>query len=320
MSNLKTNEVINKAVYGVVQKALAYNVNLFNKNTNGALLMSLKNIAGTFEEYLNLTLEDVLLYRDPTSTANIDKAHFNHIADNMIKIGFSTKEIEYMFAKFDWTHRRLEDAGLLIGQTIARNVLENNVKMALGTLTAVLKNDNKVKVDISATGDGKMTYGSLMQGARPFGDQMERIVAWVMHSSQAFDLYSSNLSNLTHLFNFDNIKVVRDPLGKLIVISDMIEYDSNEQKYHALGLVSGACVLGTMAEFRSNADTRNGQANILTSYQAEWSQTISLKNHRYNTETNKGIVANLSTLTNAGNWTKVSDNVKEQAGVVLITK
>lgn len=311
---LTANEIFNQTLYKWVPKILNENVDIFNRASNGAILMQKQEIAGSWQQTWTRTLEDIVLYRDPTSSAAIPKAHFEELMHNMIKVGFGTKEVEWTYAKFEWINQNPEQAGFIIAQTLARETLQNSVKMAVGVAGTVLEADTAVVTDKSTA--GTMKYEYFLDATRPFGDQHNRISAWIVHSKQAFDFWKENLKNENRMFSLDNIVIYRNPLGVPVIVTDVLK--PNVDKYSALGLVRGAVEVGNMEQFRQNTVNANGKANITASFQGEWSQTLSVKNHKFDTSQTPAIT--YAKLTQSSNWTKVSNNVKEQAGVVLITK
>ena len=314
--NLQAVDIFNRSVYKTVASALNQNVDLFNAATRGAIRMMKQDIQGSFQETAGLTLKDIVLFRDPTSTGAIAKSSFESVLDNMFKIGFSTKEIEYTYAKFDWIKQNPAMAGVIIGSAIARETLKNSVELAITSLTTVLKADASVTTNISAVGDGKVTWKSFVDASRPFGDQHDKIVAWVVNSAQLFDLFGSNLTNQNRLFQANNAVVYQDPMGRPIIATDLIELDGSN--YNSLGLVSGAVIVGNMEDFRDNLVTKNGEANLAASYQGEWSQTLNVKNHRFDTAQTPAITK--AKVAQSSNWTKISADKKDQAGVLLISK
>ena len=193
--NLTPQEIFNKSLYVTVSSALNQNVDLFNGATRGAIRMMKQSIQGSYQETLGWTLKDIVLFRDPTSNSVISKTSFETVLDNMFKIGFSTKEIEVAYSKFEWIKQNPSYAGVLIGSTIARETLKNSAVLAIKALTTVLTADTRITTDISGVGDGKVTWKSFLDASRPFGDQHNRIAAWVINSGQLFDLFGSNLQN-----------------------------------------------------------------------------------------------------------------------------
>lgn len=313
---LTTAEIFNRTLYTKMPQMLNTNVDLFNRATNNAIQMLSNDIQGAWEQSWARSLKDIVLYRDPTSTAPIAKASFEELMHNMVKIGFSTKEIEWTDSKFEYIRQNPEEAAFIIGQTLVREMLQNSVRMAIGAATTLLSADASVTTDKSAVGDGKMKFEYFIDATRPFGDQYNRIVTWVLSSQQMFDVWKEALKNENHLFDIGSIKVIRNPLGAPIIISDEIK--DNTGKFTALGLTTGAITVGNMAKFRDNHNEINGLANIKNSYQAEWDQTLSIKNHKFDTSQTPAVT--YAKLTQSANWTKLSSNPKEQLGVALITK
>jgi hypothetical protein len=89
--------------------------------------------------------------------------------------------------------------------------------------------------------------------------------------------------------------------------------------YPVLGLVSGAVSVEQNGDFDANEETKNGDENIVRTYQAEWSYNIGVKGFAWD-KTNGGKSPTDAALFTATNWDKYATDNKDVAGVVCLTE
>lgn len=170
-----------------------------------------------------------------------------------------------------------------------------------------------------------MSFLNLNKGQAKFGDQASMISAWVMHSKAMFDLYGKNLTNSASLFTYGTVNVVRDPFGKLLIMTDSPALFLDEaggvgvDYYASLGLVPGGVVIDQNNDFTANEEAKNGDENIIRTYQAEWSYNVGIKGFAWD-KTNGGKSPNDAALLTSTNWDKYATSHKDLAGVVVKTK
>ena len=187
---------------------------------------------------------------------------------------------------------------------------------ALSAQTAVVYN-----ATLNTSPEDTLSFGNLNNGQAKFGDQASTISAWVMHSKPMFDLYGKNLSNAERLFNYGNINVMRDPFGKLLVMTDSqnLVITGTPNNYAVLGLVPGAVIIDQNNDYTANEEAKNGDENIIRTFQAEWSYNVGVRGFAWD-KTNGGKSPNDAALLTSTNWDKYATSHKDLAGVVVKTK
>ena len=94
------------------------------------------------------------------------------------------------------------------------------------------------------------------------------------------NLFANALANTERLFAYDGVNVVRDPFGRVFVVTDSPAL-VNSGVYTTLGLVENAVVVNDNNDFNAVMENRTGEENVRTIYQAEWSFGVGVKGYAW---------------------------------------
>lgn len=310
-------DILNKLMYGSYRQFLAYNVNLFNQNTRGGLMLSAgPDIQGDFEK-MSFFKELSNLVKDRDITADTDLSVVRFEMDNIAKIKYAkgTPQVEFVPHQWDWILKSPEEGMAMLGEQLAEQTLADNLATAVNALVAANTN-----VGATLTYDGTAgtpTLAGLTTAAQLRGDRSSEISCWVMHSKSFNDLQQAGLLNAQNLFTYGTVNFMQDQTGRPFIVSDLpgLVYTSTGTKYHILGLTAGAVKIEAGQEFRSLFQETGGKENIKTAWQAQWTNNIELKGFGWNTTAvpRNPTTAQLGTGTN---WVKKVTSVKD-CGAVL---
>ena len=81
-------------------------------------------------------------------------------------------------------------------------------------------------------------------------------------------------------------------------------------------MTPGALVIGVNNDFDANEETKNGDENLVRTYQAEWSYNIGVKGFAWDKATG-GKSPNDAALFTSANWNRIMTDKKDLAGVLL---
>lgn len=170
-------------------------------------------------------------------------------------------------------------------------------------------------------GDGTtaLDFASLTKGASRFGDRSQAIGAWVMHSGALTNLQLKALGNNERLFTYENVSVLRDPQGRLFIVTDCPDLVDESTKHNILGLTEGGLIVHNQNDFNSVIVPKTGTENITNAYQAEWSYGASVKGYTWDM-TAGGANPNAGALATPTNWKKTASSDKDTAGVLVVAK
>ncbi len=202
-------------------------------------------------------------------------------------------------------------------------MMEEYYNTGISVLYAAMRNDDDlIRTDVTGETSpaDKANFSNLVAAQAKFGDASERITVWLSHSKPIFDLYQNAIANNEALFVYGNIKVMRDPLGKLLIMSDspsLVDLTVPEEPvYRMLGLTPGALILEQNDDFAQEVLPILGKENLTYAWQAEWSYNVMVKGYSWDMA-NGAKAPNNAALLSSANWDKWEPNHKNLPGVIL---
>jgi hypothetical protein len=316
--------VYSEYAYASMTEVLRQRIDLFNAATGGAITLRSAAHQGDFSDVAFFAkISGLVRRRNSYGSGSVAEKKLAHLVDTMVKVAAGTPPVRLDPGQFKWIQQNPEVAGAALGQQLAVDTMADMLNVGLGASYAALSAQSAVVYD--ATGntspEDTLSFSNLNNGQAKFGDQASTISAWVMHSKPMFDLYGKNLTNAAQLFNYGNINVIRDPFGKLLVMTDSpnLVITGTPNNYAVLGLVPGAVIIDQNNDYTANEEAKNGDENIIRTFQAEWSYNVGVRGFAWD-KTNGGKSPNDAALLTATNWDKYATSHKDLAGVVVKVK
>ena len=316
--------VYSEYAYSSMTEVLRQKIDLFNTATGGAIQLRAAAHQGDYSDVAFFAkISGLVRRRNAYGSGNVSEKNMAHLVDTMVKVAAGTPPVRLDPGQFKWIQQNPEVAGAALGQQLAVDTMADMLNVGLGASYAALSAQTAVVYD--ATGntspENTLSFGNLNNGQAKFGDQASTISAWVMHSKPMFDLYGKNLTNSASLFTYGNINVMRDPFGKLLVMTDSqnLVIAGTPNNYAVLGLVPGAVIIDQNNDYTANEEAKNGDENIIRTFQAEWSYNVGVKGFAWD-KANGGKSPNDAALLTATNWDKYATSHKDLAGVVVKVK
>ena len=313
--------VYSEYAYSSMTEVLRQRIDLFNAATGGAITLRSAAHQGDFSDVAFFAkISGLVRRRNSYGSGSVGEKKLAHLVDTMVKVAAGTPPVRLDPGQFKWIQQNPEVAGAALGQQLAVDTMADMLNVGLGASYAALSAQTAVVYDAigNTSPENTLSFGNLNNGQAKFGDQASTISAWVMHSKPMFDLYGKNLSNAERLFNYGNINVMRDPFGKLLVMTDSqnLVIAGTPNNYAVLGLVPGAVIIDQNNDYTANEEAKNGDENIIRTFQAEWSYNVGVRGFSWD-KTNGGKSPNDAALLTATNWDKYATSHKDLAGVVV---
>lgn len=316
--------VYSEYAYSSMTEVLRQKIDLFNTATGGAIQLRAAAHQGDYSDVAFFAkISGLVRRRNAYGSGNVSEKNMKHLVDTMVKVAAGTPPVRLDPGQFKWIQQNPEVAGAALGQQLALDTMADMLNVGLGATYAALSAQASNVYD--ATGntspEDTLSFSNLNNGQAKFGDQSSTIGAWVMHSKPMFDLYGKNLTNASQLFNYGNVNVIRDPFGKLLVMTDSqnVVITGSPNNYAVLGLVPGAVIIDQNNDYTANEEAKNGDENIIRTFQAEWSYNVGVRGFTWD-KTNGGKSPNDAALLTSTNWDKYATSHKDLAGVVVKTK
>lgn len=312
--------VFSEYAYSSMTELLAQRINLFNQASQGTITLQAAAHQGDYsDKAFYAKIDGLVRRRNAYGSGAVTGKNLAHLVDTMVKVAAGTPPVSLDPGQFKWIQRNPEEAGAAMGIQLAEETLADMLNTGLMGCYSALSQNAAVIHDATA---GTLTPTALNNGARKFGDRSNAIRAWILHSSPLHDFYNDNLANVERLFSYGTVNVVADPFGRIFVVSDspsLVTPDgvgAGIDEYHTLGLVGDSLVIHQNNDFTDNLETKNGDENILRTYQAEWSYNLGVKGYSWD-KTNGGASPNDAAIATATNWDKYATSDKDIAGVIV---
>jgi hypothetical protein len=260
--------------------------------------------------------------RNAYGTGAVTETVLKHLVDTSIKVAAGTPPVRLDPGQFRWIQQNPEVAGAAMGQQLAVDTMADMLNVGLGSTYSALAQVAAVvyNATTNVAPDDIPSWNNLNNGQALFGDASSQIVAWIMHSAAMHKLYGNNLNNSERLFIYGNVNVMRDPFGKLLVMTDSpnLFVAGAPNVYRTLGLVPGAVMIGQNNDFDAMEEGKTGDENLIRVYQAEWSYNVGVKGFAWD-KANGGKSPTDSALFTSTNWDRYATSEKDLAGVVVQT-
>ena len=314
--------VYSEYAYSSFSEVLRQQIDLFNAATGGTIILQGAAHQGDFSDvaFFAKVAGGLVRRRNAYGNGAVAEKVMKHLVDTSVKVAAGTPPIRLDPGQFRWIQQNPEVAGAAMGQQLAVDTMADMLNTGLGATYAALTQVAAVKYD--ATGntapDDGPTWNNLNNGQAKFGDQSSQIAAWIMHSTPMHKLYGNNLNNSERLFTYGTVNVIRDPFGKLLVMTDSpnLFAAGTPNVYHILGLVPGAVMIGQNNDFDAMEEGKTGDENLIRVYQAEWSYNVGVRGFAWD-KGNGGKSPTDAALFTSTNWDRYSTSEKDLAGVIV---
>lgn len=318
--------VYSEYAYSAMTEVLAQQVELFNAATEGAITLAPAAVQGDFSDVAFWQkISGLVRRRNAYGSGAVSEKVLESLVDTMVKVAAGTPPVRLDPGQFKWIQMNPEVAGAALGQQLAIDTLADMLNIGLGATYVALANEASNVYDATGETSKVASFLYLNAAQAKMGDAAQQIAAWVMHSTPLFSLYANALTNAQQLFVYGNVNVRRDPWGRILVATDSPNLltlntvpDPDTTTFHTLGLVRGGLIVQQNNDFTANEETKNGNENIVRTYQAEWSYNLGVKGFAWD-KGNGGKSPNDAAILTGTNWDKYATSNKDLAGVVLET-
>lgn len=315
--------VYSEYAYSSMTEVLAQQIEIFNGASDGVIVLVPAAHQGDFsDEAFFAKISGLVRRRNAYGSGAIAQKTLKHLVDTSVKVAAGTSEIRLDPGQFRWIQQNPEVAGAALGQQLAGDLLADMLNTAIGCAVSALSAQASNLKDASTSDP---SFVGLTEAAGLMGDRQNAIRAWIMHSTPVTKLYVNALTNAEHLFSYETVNVIRDPFGRLFVITDSpslqwsVTTPSPASGYMSLGLVQGGIYVGQNNDFDAAETVATGDENIKRTYQAEWSYNVGVQGFAWD-KPNGGKSPTDSALFTASNWDKYATSSKDLAGVLYKTK
>ena len=312
-------KVYQEQVATSLTETLTQNTEAITSGANGAIVMGTNQTKGDYIYESFFTQATAVARQDLTSVSAATAVKLTQAENINVKV--------HRRYQYDVTRKAFKMAGLnqevfniVAGQQIGKDIITGMLNDGLLSARVAINNVAALTNDVTSSSTTYASMTNLLNTMRKFGDATNKIVAWVMHSTQFFDLAINELSNQVAPIYEGLLQRVEVPgLGRPILVTDsasLINTTPNPDQYFVLGLTAGGVQLIDTETNDLVMDDVTGLEQLVRRYQGEYAFNVGIKGFQWDV-TNGGSNPAAAALGTGSNWDKVVTDNKDTAGVVL---
>lgn len=300
-------------------------IDVFNAQSNGTVVFRSARKPGDYDYAAMFKNAGGLVSRqDQTSTSDVTSKKLTQ--DEIISVKVNRK-----IGPLDWTRAALLKPGLNMdaikvaaGEQAASDALADMLNSSLLSGVAALNNQANVKHTVAS--NGTMTTTDLVTGLSKFGDQANRINAFVMHSKVFFDLFKYQVTPSNNGDLIANTTIVNGnpvTLNRPVIVTDSDSLVVNSgtgtsavTDYLTLALTADGLICEETEEEYIVFDEVTGKEQILLRMQGEFGYNLGVKGFKWDVA-NGGKNPNAAALGTGSNWDAVMASHKDFAGAII---
>lgn len=309
-------KIYQQQVAGSLTETLVQSTDAITSGANGAIVMSTGPMKGDYMYESFFQQATAVARQDITSVSAATAVKLAQTDNINVKV--------HRRFQYDVTRKSFKMAGfnpdvfnIVAGQQIGKEIITGMLNDGLTAARAAIVNVSAVTNDVTAAATTSITMTNLLDTMAKFGDASSKIVAWVMHSRQFFDLAKNEVSNQVAPIYEGILQRVDVPgLGRPILVTDSANLIVSSTNYHVLGLTAGAIQLLDTEPTDVVIDDVTGLEQLVRRYQGEYAFNIGIKGYQWDVS-NGSSNPTSGTLGTGSNWDANTTSVKDSAGVVL---
>jgi hypothetical protein len=309
---------------GRFNELIATNSSVFNAASNGAIRLTSKSERGNYAYesfFQNLTSSmvsrrDLAVVSAQTDTPLIQEELISvKLNRKMVPVAQTRDAFRKIFGNFSAT----EFSGLVAEQMANAAQLEM-LNSALNGGIAALRGQSASYHFYNSL--GVMDTTTLVDALAKMGDRADRIVCFVMHSKPYYDLVKQQIGlNITGVSNFAVAQATPVTLNRPVIVTDasgMRPLVSPDIGYYTLALTKDALQVENSEEQDVVLQDVSGLEQLVVRIQGEYAYNLGVKGFKWDVS-NGGANPTNATLMTGSNWDVAYGDVKDRAGVAIMT-
>lgn len=320
----KTDFVIyNTQFWGGVTETLQQNTEAFNAASQNAIRLVTRSILGDYErESFMKSTASLISRRDITAVTGVADSKLQAGELIGVKINRRIGPVSQDRDAFRKIGISPEEFSFILGNQTGPAIAIDYVNLSVGAVSAAIQNAGApLLYDATADALKTLNHTAMVGGMSKFGDRAARIVCWVMHSKNYFDLMKQQIAD--KLYEVAGATVYAGTIatfGKPVVVLDspnLFVVGSAVNTYQVLGLVENAVEVAESEERDIISQPVTGLENLADRIQGEYAFNLRIKGCAWNTAS--GVNPLDSATLTATNWVSVVADTKELPGIRVQT-
>lgn len=306
---------------GVVETLQQYSDG-FNGASANALRLVTRAIKGDYEqESFIKSTANLVARRDPTSVGSVTDLGLSQGEFIGVKVNRRIGPVAQTLDAFKKIAVDPQEFSMLLGQQTGKAIAIDYINAAVNAVSAAIQGVSALKYDHTADTTKTLDHTSLVNGLSKFGDASSRIVCWVMHSKNYFDLMKQAIAD--KIYEVAGVTIYQATVPTLnrptLVLDSPNLLDSvgtATQTYQVLGLVEDAVEVAESEQRDIISQPVTGLENLVMRIQGEYAFNLKVKGCQWDTA-NGGVNPTDTALGTSTNWDKIVSDNKLMPGVAV---
>jgi hypothetical protein len=308
--------------YGGLIEALEQNADAFNGSSQNAIRLVPSRKTGEFEKesFFKAISSSLITRRDLTSVSGVTDQKLEQGEIVRVKVNRKIGPVAQTLNSFEKIGEDPQTFSYILGKQTGERLAIDYINVGLAALVGAIGNVAALVYDGTGDTPATMNHLKFVRGMRKFGDKAERIRAWVMHSTQWFDLMENAIAD--KLFEVAGVTIYAGTTATFnrptIVLDSpsLINTTPTPDAYYVLGLTENACVIEESEQRNIVSQVVTGLEQLVIRIQGEYAFNIGLKGYSWDV-TNGGSNPTDTALATGSNWDQWVADVKATAGVMM---
>ena len=283
------------------------NLNLFNKASNGTIVLLDEAIMGDFDKKAFYKIGGSIDHRDVNATTAVEAKKISMGERVGVKVPFKYGPYESTEEAFKRRGRSVDEFSFLVGQDYADALIAGYWKYATSALQGAIGSNTDMMVKAKLSEHGRKVITKAM---RKFGDKFGELSMLIMDSASYFDIVDGAITE--KLYQEASTVVYGGSPGTMgipVLVTDQAKANN------IYGLQKGAVRITNSQLPAFRAYPINDKENLTIGIRAEGAFNLDILGYSY--KTTAGANPNLATLGATASWEKYATSNKNTAGVIL---
>lgn len=304
---------------GMVEEIQQAAVSL-NEAAGGVMSLSTQKMRGEFlKETFYKQITGLVRDRDPNDLTASTADDLTMGEEVGVKVHKSI-HVEKALNAFEALGDDAREFSFLIGVQFSKAVLTDYLNSGIAAAVGALMSEASVQYDATAVaGKETISPANLNRIKKRLGDQGQRIRAWVMNSTLAYDLVEENIES--KITNIADLAVAQGTFASLsipVIITDSpfltVDNGVDPDDHYVLALTEDAVQAVESEDRNVLAEVVGGGKNLIGRIQSEFALTVGVAGAAYN-----GVAKpTKAMLADPANWAFVVTDVKSGPGAIGI--
>lgn len=319
ISNLSDFKIYDEQFQGGMIEQLTQYAGVFNEGSAGTIQLVTDDMLGNYkkEAFWKQIGSGIVSRQDTTSNSAVTPHKLEQNEKVDVKLFRKIEPVDVTYNSFAEIGGDADgDASFILGQMVAKTMTLEMLNTVLKALAAAVP--SSLTNDQTAGSPDSITHTNILDAIGLFGDNYDRVKAFVMHSKQWFDIQKQGLA--------DGFEMVADgiltshyvPLfNRPIIVTDSpsLVVSGSPNVYKVLGLTDNAGILSKIGDAKMATQQVLGNEQLALRMQGEYRYTIGLKGFAY--DTTNGVNPTDTAIGTQANWDKCVTSDYDTAAVLL---